>query len=162
MGKGTQTASWLGEHSSAIDLRRSIDDRTAQRIVARADWLSEPDRSLVLAVFGQGLSASAVARLRGEEPRLVRRRVARAAARVLDPRAAYVGARADAWPSARACVARAIFHHGCTLRETAAREGVSLHTVRVHRDAIEGMFESERDLLRRGSDAPDTPDRSWR
>jgi DNA-directed RNA polymerase specialized sigma24 family protein len=161
MTKGTQTASWIGEHSAAIDLRRSVDDRTADRIVARADWLPEPDRSMVLAVFGEGLPAAAAARLRSEEPRLVRRRVAKAAARVLDARAPYVAARAGAWPPARARVARAIFHHGCTLRETARLVGISLYTVRVHRDAIEGMFESERAQHQRTSKPAAGVDRSW-
>lgn len=160
MGKGTQTASWLGDRSGAIDLRRSIDDRTAETVVNRAGWLEEPERAMVLAVFRDGLSAAEVARIRGEEPRLVRRSVSKAAARLLEPIAAYVAARAEDWPTPRARVARSIYHHGRSMRETARVQGLSLYTVRTHRDAIEGVYEMER--AQAGRTNAKGVDRRWR
>lgn len=160
MSKGTLTVSWLNEHASSIDLRRTVDDRLASRIVARAEWLPEPERSMVVSVFGSGLSAGRVAKLRSMEPRVARRMVSKAAGRLLDPRAVYVAARAADWPVARAQVGRAIFHDGCTLRETARRLDLTLYTVRVHRDAIEGMFESESFRSRKESPTSGV-DRRW-
>ncbi|MFK7883569.1 MAG: hypothetical protein AB8F26_05220 [Phycisphaerales bacterium] len=158
MQKGTQTAAWLGDRSGSFDLRRTRDDRTSDRIVARACWLEDPDRSLILAVFRDGQPVTALARIQSEDPRALRRRVARAAARLLDARAEFVAEHAKGWAPARQRVAREIFHRGSSLRQTMRRTGLSLYTVRVHRDAIEGMFETEQ--------SRDTPrlsvDRSWR
>ncbi|MEM9374184.1 MAG: hypothetical protein AAGA55_11120 [Planctomycetota bacterium] len=161
MSKGTRTASWLDDRSASIDLRRAIDDRTATTVVNRAEWLGESDRALVLAVFRDGLSATMVARLRGHDARQVRRLVARAAARVLDPLAVFVAVRSQEWSPARARVGQAVFHHGCSLRDSSSKLGLSLYTVRKHRDAIEHMFESERHGATR-DDASRRPDRSWR
>ncbi len=163
-GKGTRTASWLGDRCSSIDLRRGLDDRTAETVINRAEWLGDPDRRMVIAVFGDGLSAAAVAALQQQNARQVRRVVARAAARLLEPIAVFVATRSGEWPNSRAEVGRAIYHHGRSLRETAGVLGLSLYTVRKHRDAIEGIFESERARARRpGPRGTDRDiDRGWR
>lgn len=151
-----------------IDLRRARDPRFCDRVVARAKWLPEPDRTRVLAVFRDGVSVAALARAGdpasdghddASDARIMRRRIAKAVARVLDGRAEFVATRLEAWPATRAAVAREIFLNGCSLREAARRCGTSLYAVRVHRDAVEGMYETEFALraAQRGR-----IDRSWR
>lgn len=158
MQKGTRTASWLGDRSDQFDLRRTRDDRTADRVVSRAEWLPEPERSLILSVFRDGTPVATLARVREGDPRTLRRRVARAASRLLDDRAAFVALRMHAWPPPRQRVARAIFHHGVSLRQAARDTGLTLHAVRTHRDAILGLFEAESARHAKGSGV----DRSWR
>lgn len=160
MGKGQRAADWLGGVAGSVDLRRARDAGMTERVLARAGWLESGERTLVEAVFRDGRSVAALARAAGREPREMRRLVARAVERLLDDRAAFVARRMGDWPAARARAAREIFLNGCSLREASRRLGISLHSTRVHRDAVEGMYEAERAALKRAQRTG--LDRGWR
>lgn len=63
---------------------------------------------------------------------------------MLDPRFDFVAALADSWRPTRRRIAHAFYINGKSLRETARSLGVSLYSVRHHRDAVEAMFEASR------------------
>ncbi|RMH24657.1 MAG: hypothetical protein D6692_12535 [Planctomycetota bacterium] len=141
----------------SLDLRRARDPSLSTTIAERARWLNEPQRTLVLAVFRDGIPAADLARLHGLPPRAVRRTVTRAAIRLLNPMAPFVARHAPDWTPTRARVARSIYIQGRSMRATADHAGLSLHAVRIHRDAIEGMFdELQHQRTRAGID------RTWR
>lgn len=141
----------------SLDLRRTRDESLGATIAERARWLNEPDRTLVLAVFRDGVAAADLARIHGLPPRAIRRTVTRAAQRLLNPMAPFVARHAPDWTPTRARVARSIYIHGRSMRATADHAGLSLHAVRIHRDAIEGMFdELQHQRTRAGID------RTWR
>jgi hypothetical protein len=161
----THAADWL-DRTDAIDLRRARDAQAADRVILRADWLPSPDRALVLAVLRDGQSVAALARIQRTNPRTLRRRLAAAVARLSDDRTAFVATHAASMPRTRALVARGLYLRGQTLRAIADAHALSLHTVRAHRQAIDGMYEAWRAAGRPApasrDGAPHTlPDRSW-
>lgn len=133
---------------SKLDLRRSDTRGAADLIVAYAAHLPEPDRVLLTLVFGKGMQVSQLARAHALDPRVARRKVRALAARVLDPRFAYVLARKEAWPASRRRVATACIIEGLTLREAAKHLRMSLYRVRELRNAIEHGYEESKGLRR--------------
>ena len=135
--------------SDAWDLRRKRRREVVERIVERAELICPGDRSLVLAYYRDGQSASDIAQLAGEPVRSLRRKLRRIVQRVLSPRFEFVATRIHTWTPTRRRVASACVLEGRTLREASARLGLSLHSVRRHHDAVQAMFESEAGGLRR-------------
>jgi len=148
----THTADWLDQKHDAIDLRKNLPDERIDTIRRRADWLDEPERSLVLAMFRDGRPATEIAAIAGIEPRQARRRIRRAVERLFDPRFLYVLAHAARWSTTRQRVARALFQHGRSIRQTARALDLTIHEVRRHRDAICARAEAH----------TESPDRTWR
>lgn len=139
---------------TAADLRRRRQRDMVEAVVARAAWLPDAERALLEAVYRDGRSARALAGLLGENPRLVRARVRRAVKRVLDPRFAFVVRNRGRWTTSRRRVATECLLNGRSIRGAADSLGLSLHTVRLHRAAVEAQFEAEY-----GSETP-TPETS--
>jgi hypothetical protein len=146
---------WLATPSTVdIDLRKGRDSALADRLVARADWLPNPEAALVLAVFRDGVPLATLARAQGVCDRLLRRQLGRAVSRLMDNRALFVATHARHWTPVMATVARFIYLQGCSMRETARRSGFSLHTVRETRLGIDALFDT-------WSTTPSTPNRQW-
>jgi lambda repressor-like predicted transcriptional regulator len=173
----TYTAAWLDDLGH-LDLRRPRDSEAADRIIQRAEWLGPSDRALVLAVFREGISVTALARAHDACPRTLRRRLAAAVARLNDDRTAFVIAHTTAMPGmpgvsgqpaitgVRARIARALYLHGSTMRALADDLQLSLHTVRAHRQAVDALYEAWKHRAAthatHATQKPTTPDRSWR
>ncbi len=153
MGTHTHMGMGIEYVDEAIDLRRKRNSELVNRIIRRADWLDAPDRELILAYFDRGLSAARISAINGSDPRNIRRRVRRLIARLNDPRVAYVVAHSGGWGRSRCSVARELFLRGRSMRETSQKLGISLHSVRKHRDAIEAMALAEQEKQR--------PSRRW-
>ncbi|MEM1330393.1 MAG: hypothetical protein AAGG07_07515 [Planctomycetota bacterium] len=134
----------------AGDLRRRRRADTARRLVELADPLPEHERALVRHVFDQGRPVTELAALLGEPVRRVRLRIRKLVDRLTDPRFSFVLARSRDWPSSRRSIAEACFVRGESMREASDRLGMSLHTVRRHRDAVEAMFEAAAELAAMG------------
>ncbi|MCC5822896.1 MAG: hypothetical protein LAT64_04775 [Phycisphaerales bacterium] len=132
------------DRTSPLDLRKHRDAEAAGLLVLRADWLSPADRALVVAVLRDGQSVAAMARATGMDPRSLRRRFAQAASRLLDDRTVFVARLLPSLTGTRARVARAFYLEGRSLRAIANEQRLGLHTVRAHRQAIEGMYEASR------------------
>ncbi len=127
------------------DLRRRARREYAEMLVDHAAWLTPEDRELVTSVFGEGLSVAAYARRRREKEspipvRTARRRLRKIVARLLSPRFVFVIENRKAWPATRRRAAMACVVQGLSLREAAAKIGVSLHAVRRHMDAVEALY----------------------
>ncbi len=148
----TVSADWL-DQTTGVDLRRPRDRQAADRLVLRADWLAPADRDLVLAVLRDGQTIAALARLHHADPRLLRRRFAALVARLLDERTAFVARTLPTLRGTRARVAKAFYLHGRTLRAIADEHNLTLHVVRAHRQAIEGLYEAARNNPRAWRDA---------
>lgn len=122
--------------SSGLDLRRKTRRDLADRILDRATHLPRSDRALLEAVFRDGRRVAEVAALLPDIPhttsglRSLRRRVRRLADRVVSPRFEFVITHRADWPPLQARVATAWAIEGRSMRETAQREGISVHTVR--------------------------------
>jgi len=152
----TRTADWLDQASAGIDLRQKLPESRADTIARRAEWLDDPDRTLLITMFRDGCPATEIARLTGEDARRVRRRVRRAVTRALDPALPMVVTNASSWSATRRRVAHALFRSGLSIRETARRLGLTIHEVLRHRDAI-------RERVGAADRAPGrAPDRAWR
>lgn len=175
----TYAAAWLDE-LGALDLRRPRDAEAADRVIHRAEWLGPADRALVLAVFRDGMTVTALARANDACPRTLRRRLHAAVSRINDDRAAFVVAQTTAMPAVsgtpsppaitgvRARIARSIYLHGCTMRALADTLDLSLHTVRAHRQAVDALYDAWKHqgaavtTITPRPTKPASPDRTWR
>jgi DNA-binding NarL/FixJ family response regulator len=126
-----------------MDLRRRRSRAQAEELTARARHLEPRERRLIDDLFDAGRSCSVIAAEMGRDARTVRREVRGITRRLLDPRFEFVTRRSDRWRPTRRQIAQALYVQGLGLRETARELGVSLYSVRRHRDAIEALFGAE-------------------
>jgi len=124
-----------------LDLRRRDRQDLARRIAHMAEWLPQADRALLRAVYDSGQPVADLARIAGQHPRSLRRRVRRLTARVLSSRYLFVVSHMADWPATRRKVARACVIQGLSMRAAARQLGLSLHTVRMHHAAIRALAE---------------------
>jgi DNA-directed RNA polymerase specialized sigma24 family protein len=136
--------------AEAEDLRRTHRREVVDRLLECCPHLPEQERVLIVSVFGAGQSATDLAGLLREDPRVTRRRVRRIIRRAMSPMFSYVARRSEAWPATRRAVARACYLQGLSMREAAARTGATLHAVRRHCLAVRAMLEVESSLRRAG------------
>ena len=123
------------------------------RVLARADWLAEPDRALIDTALRQGRPATEIARLSRAKPETVRRRIRRLVAVLLDPRVTFLLAHHHAWPAQRTALARALYIERLSTTAAADRLGLTYHTARRQREALDAMYHA---WLLRQIGAPDT------
>lgn len=142
MGVDPQRA-W--DPDEAADMRRRQHGAWVDRVLDRAEWLTKPDRALVESIFRDGRTAVEIAHLTREDPRAVRRRVRRAVNRAMSERLAFVMRSRSGWTSVRRRVADLTIVEGISTRLAAERLGLSYHTVRRHREAIDALFHASRD-----------------
>lgn len=169
----TYAAGWLDDLGH-LDLRRPRDAEAADRVIHRADWLGPSDRALVLAVFRDSMSVTDLARAHDTCPRSLRRRLAAALARINDDHAPFVIAHTTtqlgppAITGVRARIARAVYLQGRSMRAIADDLGVSLHTVRAHRQAVDALYDAWKHQgspvasLTKPANPNRSPDRTWR
>jgi len=118
-------------------------DELAETLMDRADVLPVADRTLLLAVYGEGRSFKEMGALTGESPHVVRCRVRRLVRRVLSAEYALVRARRAGWAPTRRRVAAACFLRGLSLREAALELNLTFHTVRLHHGAVLALAGAE-------------------
>lgn len=128
----------------SVDLRRKAIRARGEVLIERAEHLLADDRALIRTVYGQGLSVRAVAELRREPARAVRRRVRQLVSRMLSERFMLVVRRREQWPPTRRRVATACVLQGLPLRAASESLRLSLHTVRRHMEAVNALSESGR------------------
>ena len=114
---------------------------SAERLLDYADHLDAPDRALLRAVFDRGLTSTDLARVIGQEPRAVRRRVQRLVGRIGSASFQFVMRNCDGWPSSRRQVGELIILRGSTQRGAAVQLGLSLHLVRREIEHIRALYE---------------------
>jgi DNA-directed RNA polymerase specialized sigma24 family protein len=123
------------------DLRRRATEEVVDRLLRRAGSLPERDRALLRAVYCERQSTVELAKLLGETPRQVRRRLRRLVARVLSPEFVFVLRHRDAWPRERAEVATLCIVLGKTMRQAAREMNRSVTQVRSRYREILAVFE---------------------
>ncbi len=157
-----------GGPARVTDLRRRRREESAEEIVRSAQYLPSGERVLIESVFRDGRRVSDMARLiagpgrptegqgdgmTGCRARALRARVRRLVRRMLTPEYRAVarwmaieklspgaaGGARGLGGALRRRVAVACFLHGLPIREAARELGLSLHTVRRHRDAVAAM-----------------------
>ena len=114
---------------------------SAERLLDYADHLEGSDRALLRAVFDRGLTSTDLARVIGEEPRAVRRRVQRLVERIGSASFQFVMRNCEGWPSSRRRVGESIVLRGSTQRQAAVQLGLSLHQVRREMEHIQALYE---------------------
>ena len=114
---------------------------SAERLLDYADHLDGSDRALLRAVFDRGLTSTDLARVIGQEPRAVRRRVQRLVERIGSASFQFVMRNCDGWPSSRRQVGESIILRGSTQRRAAVQLGLSLHQVRQEIERIRALYE---------------------
>ncbi len=130
--------------SPGVDLRRRSVRDEAETLVARAAWALPEDRRLIEAVYREGMSARAVAELRGETAAMVRRRLRRVVVRLLSEKFVFVLRERDGWPKERRRVATACVLQGRSMRDAAKHLQVSFHEVRKQMHVVDAMLEAAR------------------
>jgi DNA-binding CsgD family transcriptional regulator len=153
VGKTQDAGTWIEGLDEAIDLRRRSIREKSSRIIRRAHWLDDDDREIVIAYFERGMHASKIGAFLKTDPRLIRRRLRHIILRLEDPRCAYVVAHRNAWSARRRAIAEDLFIRGRSMREISKERGLSLYSVRKHRDAIEAMTIAQT--------LTDRPSRTW-
>ncbi len=126
------------------DRRTDVQEDMAAVVLGRADLLPEPDRALLVALFGRGQTAQQVGAMTGHDPRFIRRRARSLAARVLEPRFVYVAGHRHRWPGLRRGVATSCILHGRSIRQAARELGTTVYNVRRHLNAIDALFDATR------------------
>lgn len=115
-----------------------------ERVLLLSSHLPDPQRALLEAIYREGVSPLAIARLRGgaSTSRAVRREAALLVKRVTSPVFAVAVTHAGSWPPLRAGVARRCIIAGMSLRDSAGELGVSIHTVRSEVSRIRAITEA--------------------
>lgn len=131
------------EDPRALDLRRNAGRELAELLARRAEVLEPQDRELIRLHFGEGLTAVALARVRGEAPRRLRAKLRRLASRLVSPRFEAVLRRRADWPRRRRMVASAVILRGHSFRDTAEELGLTLHQVRREMSVVEALVSEE-------------------
>jgi hypothetical protein len=115
----------------------------SQTLLNRCEGLDPEDRAIIEAVFGRGHTAADLARLRGERPAVIRRRVRRLVERLLSREFEFVLGKRDNWTSLRRRIASACFLRGRSIRQAAEELNLSFYTTRRHHDAVVALLEQE-------------------
>ena len=127
----------------ASDLRRKRSRDLIESVASRAMWLGRGERTLVLAVYRDGLSAAAVARIRRTKARTVRRQVRLAVQRLFGGEAEFVMRHRETWAATRRNAATLVLVQGKSMREASRTLGVALHAVRLHVEAVRSLARGE-------------------
>jgi DNA-directed RNA polymerase specialized sigma24 family protein len=111
-------------------------------------------------VVGKGTKPVELAGLTGASVRAVQRRVRRAVDRLLSPETVYVLRHRDEWSARRAAVATAVWVHGLSRAEAAARLGMTPAEVRSESLAVLGLVaEGVRAVQRKEREAREVRER---
>ncbi|GJM19230.1 MAG: hypothetical protein DHS20C14_14430 [Phycisphaeraceae bacterium] len=137
-GQISERVTW--DPDEGADLRRRRAGAWVDRVLDRSAWLPPSERTLVESVFRDGRTAVEIARLSNADARRVRRRIRRAVDRAMSPRLAFVMTSRAAWSPTRRRIADLLVIEGLSMRGASDRLGVSYHTVRRHKDAIDALF----------------------
>ncbi len=127
--------------NTLLDRRRLEHQTLAERILHRCELLEPADRALLESIYSDHVPIARLARVRGQSPRQVRRRVKRLIERLLCPTTDFVLARRREWEKQRWQAARLHLVAGRGLAETARDLGLTLHTVRKHVEAVRTLYE---------------------
>ena len=147
----------------AADLRRVHARETSDHLLALAHQLAPEDRAVIEAVYlhghtavdmvkhrepGAGHTAGSTDDLNDERAaRALRARIRRLVRRMLRPEFGYVAHQIQTWTPTRQLVARACVLHGLPIRAASVRLNLSLHTIRRHLDAVQAMYEIDRQRI---------------
>lgn len=112
------------------DFRRRRSRDAILRLLAASTWASPADRALIHAVYDQGLSVEAVAAVRCQNPRTLRRHLHRVVDRLGSDAFAYIVRHRRGWSPVRRRIATACILEGLSRRQAAAALRLSLHRVR--------------------------------
>jgi hypothetical protein len=126
--------------------------KAARRPISQQSWAGEvldlvarldpPERSLLEAIYRQGMSAAQIARVAGLPESTVRHRVRQLVQRINSPLCRYVLRHGRDWPPLRRRIAEDVFIRGRGQRRTALDLGVTSHKVRREVDRIRILAEA--------------------
>jgi DNA-directed RNA polymerase specialized sigma24 family protein len=139
---GDNRGDWRFEPAIGTDLRKRAKPDVRDLLITRMEHVAAEEQAVIRAIYLEGMSAVELGRLKGENPRYVRRRARRIASRVLSGEFIFVLRSRELWPPTRRRIATEVFVHGRSLRETAERLRMSLHSVRRHHEIVLAMYQT--------------------
>lgn len=148
--QGVRVGDWRGNQvgnfdpAAVSDLRRKLESRAADRLLARAEALPAGERVLLRSIYADGKSAAELATLMGCTPKKARARVRAIVSRVMSPMFGFVVAHGAGWPESRRRVGVACFLQGQSQRDAARALKTSLHAVRRHCQTIQVLAQAAR------------------
>ena len=120
-----------------------LNRATIEQILQRAAWLDEADRKLIEQVYEHGTSPTDLAKMTGQRPYRLHRRVRRLVRRLRRPLFVFVIQNHLQWPALRRDFGVRFFLKRESLATIARRSNVSLHRVRREIDAVRVLAERE-------------------
>ena len=116
------------------NLRANVD-----RLLDLARHLPEPDRALIEQVYQHGIKLAEIARLIGQSPGRVQRRITRLLKLMRKPQYIFLARHQDILPPPVRETCRELFFEGQSLRRIAQHHGTTLHQVRKHLATFEAL-----------------------
>ena len=116
-------------------------------LLSRAAVLPNEDREILRLAYEEGLNISRItAAVGAPDHASIRRRIRRLSERILSPRFVFVIAHRDRWPASRRRIATEVVIHGRSMRAAALALGTTLYQVRLHRQAVDALFDAARNV----------------
>jgi hypothetical protein len=122
-------------------LRAERARRFADTVAARAQWLPDDDRSLMLALYEHGQRVHELAAISGSTVRYLRCRARSILSRLRSDEFAFVVLYQSQWGPTTQAVARACILGGKSIRTAATSLGLTQYQVRRHRDLVLTLFQ---------------------
>jgi len=116
--------------------RRVRRRRDIEYLLGLAEYLATDDRLFVRHIFDSGIPASHIARIAGQTPRTMQKRLERIVDRLNDPLFRFVVGHGDLPGRTTHEVARLVVCEGLSMRQAADHLGLTLHQVRQHMHAV--------------------------
>jgi hypothetical protein len=114
-----------------------------EAILSRCHALPDQEQALIRAVYLGQQSATDLAKLRGQRPRSLRRRINVILRRLHSPEFDFVVRHRARWPKLRQRIATALYVSGLPASKVAAQLAIEYYQVRRERDAIRAMIEAQ-------------------
>ncbi len=122
--------------------RRHRRRERVERLLDRAVHLEESDRLLIEQVYRHGVGIVDVARLSGQSPKNLRRRVDKLLKHINGPLFSFMLAHSDLLSEATRRTADLVVLKGCSLRRASEISNQSLHQTRQHMQIVQALAEA--------------------
>jgi DNA-directed RNA polymerase specialized sigma24 family protein len=147
-----QHATWrVGPRRTLVpesDLRRKNRAAAIRDVLDAASFLPPADRELLRTIHDYGRPICELAPVLGLTPRALCRKFHKILKRAKSPEYAFVITHAAAWPDRIRRVAHCLFVEGLSTRDTCIKLGLSLYTVRQHREYVRNLFAAAQEAAR--------------
>lgn len=126
------------EQDKARQANREINDR----LMRRAQYLKPEDRSIIYGVYRNAMTPAEIAMIAGVNVETIRRKLRILLKHLSNEMFSYILSSSSDWSPERKQIAKLRFLQRRSMRDTARMSKLSMHTVRIHCEAIKAHFEA--------------------